>query len=133
MTDRKALLNTFRERLEFTVLRSGVPKGRFAEMTAIDRSTLSQLMSPTNRRLPRLETLVALATSQQVSIDWLVGLSNAGSVQAEMVPETMSFERDALTHNDERLIRWLQEAIGYKVRYVPSTLPDLANLGYQVW
>ena len=125
VTDRKALLNTFRERLEFTVLRSGVPKGRFAEMTAIDRSTLSQLMSPTNRRLPRLETLVALATSQQVSIDWLVGLSNAGSVQAEMVPETMSFERDALTHNDERLIRWLQEAIGYKVRYVPSTLPDL--------
>ncbi len=125
MTDRKALLATFRERLEQVLASSGITRSQFAASAHLDRSTLSQLLSPGNRRLPRLETLVAVAEAEQLSIDWLVGLSNIGPMQAEMVPETMSFEQDALTHNDERLIRWLQEAIGYKIRYVPSTLPDL--------
>ena len=125
MIERKELLATFRERLEHVVSTSGTTRGQFAAATQLDRSTLSQLLSPANRRLPRLETLVAVASAQQLSIDWLVGLSNTGPVQAEVVPETMSIERDALTHNDERLIRWLQEAVGYKIRYVPSTLPDL--------
>jgi hypothetical protein len=69
--------------------------------------------------------LAAIAETQQVSIDWLIGLSNTGPMQAEMMNEQMSFEGDALAHNDERLIAWLREAIGYKIRYVPSTLPDL--------
>ncbi len=125
MVDRKALLTTFRERLGHVLAASGTTRTQFAAATQLDRSTLSQLLSPSNRRLPRLETLVSVATSEQLSIDWLVGLTHTGPMQAEMVPETMSIERDALTHNDERLIRWLQEAIGYKIRYVPSTMPDL--------
>jgi len=66
-----------------------------------------------------------VAKTQQASIDWLMGLSNVGTMQAEMMDEQPSFERNALAHNDERLMAWLREAIGYKIRYVPSTLPDL--------
>src|SRR3546814_13730481 len=28
-------------------------------------------------------------------------------------------------YSDERLTRWRAEAVGYKIRYVPATLPDL--------
>lgn len=104
---------------------SGLNQSEFAASVGLDRSTLSQLLSPANRRLPRVETLAAVAKTQQASIDWLMGLSNVGTMQAEMMDEQPSFERNALAHNDERLMAWLHEAIGYKIRYVPSTLPDL--------
>lgn len=100
-------------------------RSQFAEHNAVDRSTLSQLLSETNRRLPRVETLAEVATTQQVSIDWLLGLTHAGPMQAEMLLEQTSFEHDALSPNDERLIAWFAEAQGFKIRYVPSTLPDL--------
>jgi transcriptional regulator with XRE-family HTH domain len=125
MVDRRILLATFRQRLDEVITRSGHTKTEFASSTSIDRSTLSQLMSVSNRRLPRVETLAEVATTQQVSIDWLLGLSHAGPMQAEMLEEQTSFERDALSPNDERLIAWFHEARGYKIRYVPSTIPDL--------
>jgi hypothetical protein len=60
-----------------------------------------------------------------VSIDWLLGLAHAGPMQAEMLQEQTSFAENALSYNDERLIGWFEEARGYKIRYVPSTIPDL--------
>jgi transcriptional regulator with XRE-family HTH domain len=125
MTDRHDLLRTFQERLTKVIRDSGMNQSEFAASVGMDRSTLSQLLSTGNRRLPRVETLVAIAEHQQASLDWLIGLSNVGPMQAEMMDEQMSFEKNALAHNDERLIGWLGEAVGYKIRYVPSTLPDL--------
>lgn len=125
MTDRRQLLSTFRERLDLVVRRSGLGRGEFAEAHHLDRSTLSQLLSADNRRLPRAETLAEIAAGQQVSVDWLLGLTHAGPMQAEMLQEQTSFAEHALSHNDERLIAWFEEARGYKIRYVPSTIPDL--------
>ncbi|MCU1393515.1 MAG: transcriptional regulator [Ilumatobacteraceae bacterium] len=125
MIDRQDLLRTFQERLTKVIHDSGLNQSEFAAAVGLDRSTLSQLMSSTNRRLPRVETLVTIAEQQQSSLDWLIGLSNVGPMQAEMMDEQMSFAKNALAHNDERLIGWLKDAIGYKIRYVPSTLPDL--------
>ena len=125
MFDRSAVLDTFRERLGEVVARRGVSKSAFAEQSGVDRSTLSQLLATENRRLPRLETLLAIAQENHVSIDWLVGLSNAGPMQAEMMQETTAFEQSGVADNDERLLEWFGEAVGYKVRYVPSTIPDL--------
>jgi transcriptional regulator with XRE-family HTH domain len=113
-----------RERLGEAIRRSGMPKGQFAEQAGIDRTTLSQLLSPTNRRLPRVDTMVALAATHGLSIDWLVGLSNAGPVEAELLQHT-SFEAPGPAPADERLLGWLGEAADYKIRYVPATLPDL--------
>ena len=118
-------MTDFRSRLVEVIDRSGLNRSQFAEQNQIDRSTLSQLLSPANRRLPRLETLAAVANSQQVSIDWLVGLSTAGPMQAELIQERTFLEREVLGPDDERLIGWLKEATGYKIRYVPATLPDL--------
>lgn len=123
--ERRTTLDTFRRRLDQVIRTSGSSRSDFAARAGIDRSTLSQLLSSNNRRLPRIETLVELASAQQVSIDWLLGLSEDGPMQAEMMSEQTSFARQALAPNDERLIAWFDEARGYKIRYVPSTLPDL--------
>lgn len=119
------MLGTFRERLSEVISGSGLNQSRFAAATGVDRSTLSQLLSPANRRLPRVETLAQLAQTHQVSIDWLLGLTHGGPMQAEMMREQTSFAMNALAPNDERLIEWFDEAAGYKIRYVPQTLPDL--------
>lgn len=119
------MLATFQERLAEVVRASGLNQSEFAASAEIDRSTLSQLLLPTNRRLPRAETLAAIAGRHQVSIDWLLGLSHGGPMQAEMIQEQTSFALDALAPNDQRLLDWFAEAEGYKIRYVPSTLPDL--------
>ena len=125
VTERKDLLKVFQERLATVIRESQRNQSEFAAAVGMDRSTLSQLLSPSNRRLPRVETLVAIAEHEQASLDWLIGLSNVGPMHAEIMDEQMSFARNALAHNDERLIEWLREAVGYKIRYVPSTLPDL--------
>lgn len=119
------MLDMFRERLGEVIDRSGLNQSRFARSTGVDRSTLSQLLSANNRRLPRIETVASIADAHQVSIDWLLGLTHGGPMQAEMMEEETSFEMNALAPNDERLIRWFDEAAGYKVRYVPQTLPDV--------
>ncbi len=112
------------ERLADAIQRTGMTKSEFAERAAVDRTTLSQLLSPTNHRLPRVDTLLALAATHGLSLDWLVGLSNVGPLEAALLPQT-SFEAPGPTPTDERLLGWLDEAADYKIRYVPSTLPDL--------
>lgn len=114
----------FAERLSDALRRSGLGKGTFAERAEIDRTTLSQLLSG-GGRLPRLDTVVALASTHDMSIDWLVGLSNTGPLEAELVLQETSFETPGPTPTDERLLSWLSEAADYKIRYVPATLPDL--------
>lgn len=123
--DRRELLSTFRTRLGEVVTNSGKNRTRFAADTQIDRSTLTQLLSTSNRRLPRLETITQIAEAHQVSLDWLMGLSNAGPMQAEVMEEVTTFAHTTLAENEERLLEWFREAIGYKVRYVPTTTPDL--------
>lgn len=118
------MLDSFRDRLTEVIGRSGLNQIRFAAETGIDRSTLSQLLSPGNRRLPRVETLGRIARRHQVSIDWLLGLTHGGPMQAEILEEQTSFTTRGLAPNDERLIEWFNEAAGFKVRYVPQTLPD---------
>jgi hypothetical protein len=112
------------ERLAESIRRAGMGKGEFAARAGVDRTTLSQLLSPGNRRLPRLDTVRALAAEHDLSIDWLVGLSNVGPVEAEMIQHT-SFEAPGPSPTDERLLGWLSDAAEYKIRYIPATLPDL--------
>ena len=125
MAERQQILDHFRERLSELVRESGGSKVALARSLEIDRTTLTQLLSPGNRRLPRTETLVALARHANVSVDWLLGLRHDDPGRTQVMSEQPSLERDVRTHDDERLIGWLTEAKGMKVRYVPATLPDL--------
>lgn len=111
----------FRERLQEVITRSGQSRTAFAAEVGIDRSTLSQILSEKSDRLPRVETLAMIATAADVSLDWLVGLSEEGGFGTGV----LTVERGAQSPSDERLTKWRAEAAGYKIRYVPSTLPDL--------
>lgn len=44
-------------------------RAAFARKIDVDRSTLSQILSGATDRLPRVETLEAIARSEQVSLD----------------------------------------------------------------
>ena len=105
--------------------RSGLSRMAFSARVGLDRSTLSQLLSPGNERLPRAETIAAIAGREQISVDWLLGLSQEGQIGTDIMAPALEIESGAASPADERLARWHAEAAGYKIRYVPTTLPDL--------
>ena len=122
--ERWETVERFRERLKMVIANSGLSRSAFATKVGIDRSTLSQVLSDRNERLPRVDSLAAIASSCQVSVDWLIGLSETGGLSASV----FSVERGARSPSDERLEVWRAEVVGYKIRYVPTTLPDLLRI-----
>lgn len=124
-TRRSETVEIFRERLDEVIRQSGLRRSAFARRIGIDRSTLTQLLSPANDRLPRAETIAAIAADQQVSVDWLLGLTQEGPLSADLMPQPFEIQVGGDMHHDERLQRWHAEAAGYKIRYVPASLPDL--------
>jgi transcriptional regulator with XRE-family HTH domain len=123
--NRHELVARFRDRLLEVIESSGRSRSAYAELVGLDRSTLSQLLAPDNERLPRAETVLAIALEAQVSTDWLLGLSESEDRGAQVVGDVLEIEADADKPVDERLQRWHAEAAGYKIRYVPMSLPDL--------
>jgi len=122
---KQQMVETFRTRLTEVIERTARSRLAFAERVGMDRSTLSQLLSPDNDRLPRAETLAAIAHVAHVSIDWLIGLSQEGQLATDVLEQSVQIEPTGPSPADARLARWHAEAAGYKVRYVPTTLPDL--------
>ncbi len=114
----------FQQRLQQVITQSGLNRSSFASSISVDRSTLSQLLSPENVRLPRADTVASIAEKHQISIDWLLGLTQQGSLGANIMPEAFSVD-DYSTTVFSKILEWHREATGYKVRYVPTTLPDL--------
>ena len=133
--DRREWVARFRERLAQVIEHQGISRAAFAKRIGLDRSTLSQLLSADTVRLPRAETIAAIARETQVSTDWLLGLSQEPRPEAELVAGAPEVERGGASPLDARLSRWKREAAGAKIRYVPTTLPDLlkteATLTYE--
>ena len=125
--DRRVVARLFRGRLHAALERSGMSRAVLARSVGIDRSTLSLLLSEETDRLPRADTVAAIANALQVSLDWLLGLSNKADLGADIHPETLEIAPSSQTPLDERLNRWFEEAVGYKIRHVPTTIPDLAK------
>ena len=123
--DRRETVEVFQERLTEVIRRSGLTRSGFAEHIGLDRSTLSQLLSAETVRLPRADTIAAIAASEQVSVDWLLGLSQEGQLGTDVLSQQTEIAPGAGSPADEHLQRWHAEAAGYKIRYVPSSLPDL--------
>lgn len=125
MASQSELVNRFRERLGELVADTRQSRSDFAADAGIDRSTLSQLLSSRNHRLPRVETLAAIAESSAVSVDWLLGLSHGGPARADIVHEEFALNLDELSPLDEAWIEWHEQSAGSKVRTLPASLPDL--------
>ncbi len=122
--DKREVAEVFRERLLALIGRRQETVSAFARRCDLDRSALSQFLDPASVRLPRAETLSAIAVSENVSTDWLLGISQ-DEVTIGEVASLFSIETGAYGAADSPLAEWHREAAGYKVRYAPSLLPDL--------
>jgi len=123
--DKRDTIRVFRERLAGLIERGGGKQSDFARKIGVDRSTLSQLLSGPDSRLPRADTIAAIAINNQVSADWLLGLSQEDQADEAIVGPPLEIAAGAADPANERLQAWHAEAAGYKVRYTPTTLPDL--------
>ena len=87
---------------------------------------MSQFLNDGSLRLPRSETLVSIAASENVSVDWLLGLSQDEAVVGE-VSSVFDIEHASAEQDRSLLAEWHTEAAGYKITYAPSSLPDLVR------
>jgi transcriptional regulator with XRE-family HTH domain len=121
--DKRHLAEVFRIRLQTVFERARLSQTAFADGIGIDRSALSLLLSGRTVRLPRVETLLAIAQRHAVTIDWLLGVSQdegmTGALLSSGTIETTEEDGASL------LMRWHAEAAGAKIRYVPARIPDL--------
>jgi hypothetical protein len=88
---------------------------------------LSQFLDPAVDRMPRAETLRRIAEARGVTADWLLSLSNAPEGRQVVTP-SVQIESAASAEGGSPLDQWRREAAGMKLRYVPSTLPDMLRL-----
>ena len=117
----------FRERLQILLGEERGGVAGFLRDTGIDRSALSQFLDPRVDRLPRAETLRRIAEARGVTVDWLLSLSNAPEGQQEVTP-SVQIESAEAPDGGSPIDQWRREAAGMKLRYVPSSLPDMLGL-----
>lgn len=120
--DRAAL---FRERLASAMAAAGMTKSGLARLAAVDRSTVSLLLSKGEVRLPNAHLAAECAAALGVSADWLLGLSDRPETSADILSTVMQVADAERSPADERIYRWHEEARSYKIRHVPATLPDI--------
>lgn len=122
--DKRDLSSLFRERLKILLQRFSGNQSSFAAAIGIDRSALSQMLSDASTRLPRAETLMAIAEVHRVSLDWLLGLSRDEALTGE-IRASLEIEESVGGFDTTMLAKWHAEAAGTKIRYVPAGIPDL--------
>ncbi|WP_227269134.1 helix-turn-helix domain-containing protein [Roseobacter weihaiensis] len=125
--DKRHLSRLFKDRLRRVVSSHPDGRGHFMRATGIDRSALSQFLSPDTDRMPRAETLRRIAAVSGVSVDWLLCLENAPEGRQE-VTQSVQIEKEVQADGSTPLDQWRHEAAGFKLRTVPSTLPDIVSL-----
>lgn len=119
----RALL--FRHRLDTAMQDRGITQSGLARMVGVDRSTVSQLLSRETARMPNAQVVAECATALGVSGDWLLGLTDLPERAADLLAASMEVSEAPRAPVDEQILAWYAEAAGYKIRYVPATMPDM--------
>ena len=124
---KEEIVAIFRKRLLESMQERALNQSELSRETGVDRSTLSQLLAEDNLRMPRADTVAALARALQVSSDWLLGLSQDSRFGAEILRQSFEVAPHEPSPADDNLKRWYEEAEGLKIRYVPTHLPDIVK------
>ena len=126
--DKRARSDLFRHRLQQAMALSGETQSSLARKTGADRSTLSQILSGTTARLPNGQLVAQCAQSLGVSADWLLGLSDQPDSLPQILAQAMTMVDAPRALIDAQIFAWHQKAAGYKIRHVPSGLPDMVKI-----
>ena len=124
---KQEIVGIFRKRLLESMQDRGFSQAELSRQSGVDRSTLSQLLAQDNLRMPRADTVAALASALPVSVDWLLGLSQDSRHGAEVLRQSFEVAPHEPSPADDNLKRWYEEAEGMKIRYVPVGLPDIVK------
>lgn len=123
--DKRDRADVFRARLAQALAERGTSRSALAARIGVDRSTISHLLKSGETRLPNAQIVAEAASALGVSADWLLGLSHRPEPAAEVLAAAVTLADAPRALVDERIFQWHQEAQGYKIRYVPATLPDM--------
>ncbi len=123
--DKRIRAAIFRDRLGEAMRLREVSRSKLARDTAVDRSTIGQLLKEDAPRLPNAQLAADAAEALGVSTDWLLGLTNRPERPGDIVASAMAVSPAERSSADAQLLGWHQEAAGYKIRHVPATLPDI--------
>ena len=129
--DKRDLAIVFSERLKLLIGSDKRGIAQFLRDTSVDRSALSQFLDPESVRLPRAEALRRIAQAYGVSIDWLLGMENSTEGRQQIASST-EIENQVQIDGTTSLSHWYSEAADFKLRYVPSALPDMMNLSSEI-
>nr|WP_188479918.1 helix-turn-helix transcriptional regulator [Marivita lacus] len=123
--DKLQRADLFRTRLLIAIRRVGTNQSELARRTGVDRSTISQLLRDDAARLPNAQVVGACASALGVSADWLLGLAEHPENAADLLANALTLTNAPRTLADQQIFDWHREAEGYKIRYVPTALPDM--------
>jgi transcriptional regulator with XRE-family HTH domain len=123
--DKRDRARLFRDRLLIGMTRKGMTQSALARRVGVDRSTLSQLLKDEGARLPGAQLVAECSAALGVSADWLLGLSDFPEQAADLVATAISMPEASRAMVDDQIFAWHQESAGYKIRHVPSGLPDM--------
>ena len=122
---KQEIVAVFRQRMLESMTSRGLNQSALSRKAGVDRSTLSQLLSAQNLRMPRADTVASLARVLGVSSDWLLGLTSDSRLGAEILRQSLEVASHEPNPADNNLARWYEEAAGLKIRYVPANIPDI--------
>ena len=123
--DKRDRADLFRQRLSWAMGQAGFSQAGLARHIGVNRSTISQVLTSGDARLPNAQIVGECAGALGVSADWLLGLSDRPERAADMVAASVTVSEAQRALIDEQIYNWHQEAKGYKIRHVPATLPDM--------
>ena len=123
--DKRERARVFRARLEERMRSHTMSRSALARACEVDRSTVAQLLSEGETRLPNAHLAAECASALGVSADWLLGLSERSETTADLLATSFRLTEAERTPADTRIDEWHREAAGSKIRHVPATLPDI--------
>jgi transcriptional regulator with XRE-family HTH domain len=126
--NKRARSDLFRNRLQKAMDLKGDTQSSLARKTGADRSTLSQILAGTTPRLPNGQLVAQCANSLGVSADWLLGLSGQPDSLEQILEQAMTMVDAPRALIDAQIFAWHQRAAGYKIRHVPTGLPDMVKI-----
>jgi lambda repressor-like predicted transcriptional regulator len=124
--DKRGRANVFRDRLTAAMAEAGTSRAALARGRGIDRSTITQMLSTEDVRMPGGHVVANMATGAG-GIERLasgpVGPARAG----QRVDRHVAFDLGGGPRQraDDQIFAWHEEAAGYKIRHVPATMPDV--------
>ena len=123
--DKRDRASIFTQRLGSAMEDQKFSRSELARQTGVDRSTIGQLLKQDAPRLPNAQLAGDIATALGVSTDWLLGLTHRPERPGDIISAAMALTQAERSSADTQIMEWHKESVGYKIRHVPATLPDI--------